>query len=826
MKEHFRAFLPHAVAVVLFIVLAYSYFPALFEGKVLNQSDIVLWQGGANEIIQYREATGQEPLWTNSMFSGMPANMVSTVYKGNYLESVYHWLFVGERPASYMIVALVSFYLLMLACGAGPWLAVVGAVAFGLCSYNFQILQAGHNSKMVAIAFMPLVLAAAVYAFRKKAALGAVLFGIALCFEILAGHVQITYYLGFVLLAYLIGRLVKAVREKTLPRYGKVVGLLALAGALGVAANVNYLWPNWEYSKYTMRGGSELTLGDHRESDARGLKSDYATAWSYGIDETLNLLIPDYKGGSSSAKAEEGTATYEALRRQGVDPAQVPVPLYWGDQPFTAGPMYLGAVMVFLFVLGLYLVKGPVKWALAAVSLLAVMLGWGSHFMGLSEFFLRYVPLYNKFRTVSMTLVILQLTVPLLGICAVCRLLGGTVGKDKAVRGLKIALGVTGGICLLAALVPSVAGNFVSEADARYPAWLTDALASDRRSLLRADAFRSLVFVLLAGGTLWLAAAGKLRAKYAVPVLGLLVLFDMWPVDKRYLNDSHFVTPRQYRNTFAARPVDTAIRQDTTHYRVLDYTVNTFNDALVSYHHKNIGGYSAAKLQRYQDLIDYRIVPEMQAFVRTLQTRPAWGAVDSALQRQPVLNMLNTKYLVVDPEGAPLENPHALGNVWFVDRYRLVEDPDAEITALSDFDPASEVIVDRRFAGLLEGKTFAPDSAASIELVTYQPNRLEYKYRSASDRIGVFSEVYYPKGWKAYIDGREAPVFRGNFVLRAMVLPAGEHTVSFRYHPESYYKGGTVSRIASGLLLLLLIGTVAADLYRHAARRKEADKRA
>ena len=418
---------PYIGAILLFVVIAYVYFPPLFEGKIVHQSDISSWRGAANEAIEYRDSTGREPLWTNSMFGGMPTTMISTIYKGNYLQHVYDKFFWGPRPASYLILAFIGFYLLMLACGVRSWVAVGGALAFGFCAYNFQIMQVGHNAKMVAIAFMPMVLAAVVFAFRRNRWLGTVFFGIALAFEIMANHPQITFYLAMVILAYGIAQLCKAVKEKALPTFAKTAVLLVVAAGLAAGSNVNHLWPTWEYTQYTMRGGSELTLNQQNQTEG-GLNKEYATAWSYGIEETFNLLIPNFNGGASAGELGRTSETYKFLRQAGAQNADQIVkqlPLYWGPQSFTAGPMYMGAISVFLFMLGLALIKGPAKWWIAVISLLAVLLAWGRHFMFLSSVFYDYVPLYNKFRVPSMILVILQLTIPLLGFYAVWRIVKG-----------------------------------------------------------------------------------------------------------------------------------------------------------------------------------------------------------------------------------------------------------------------------------------------------------------------------------------------------------------------------------------------------------------
>ena len=818
-----KSFYPYLVAFILFVVIAYVYFPALFEGKIVMQSDISSWRGAANEIIQFREQTGEEPLWTNSMFSGMPTTMISTEYKGNYLKNLYDNIFVGPRPASYLILGLVSFYLLLLAFGVNPWLSIVGALAFGFCSYNFQILQVGHNAKMVAISLMPMVLASVVYAFRKNRWLGAVFFGITLAFEIMANHPQITYYLAFIVLFYGIAQLYKAVKEKALPAFFKTATLLVVAVILAGATNVNHLWPTWEYGKYTMRGGSELTLNQTNQSKG-GLDKEYATAWSYGIDETLNLLIPNFMGGASAGELSKNSETYKFLKSQGAsnsDQIIKQLPLYWGNQAFTAGPMYMGAIAIFLFVLGLVLIKGPMKWWIAGISLLALFLGWGRNFMFLSSFFYDYIPLYNKFRVPSMMLIVLQLTIPLLGIYTLNKILNGDFEKKTLIKGLKISIGVTGGICALFAILPGLAGSFVSPADSQYPDWIRQYLPQDRETLLRSDAFRSLAFILLAGVVIWAWIIQKIKNTHVAIVMGLLILADMWTVDKRYLNNDHFVQKREFNNQYQPRPVDKAILADKDpNYRVLDLAVNTFNDSHTSYHHKTIGGYSAAKLQRYQDIIDYFIYPEMQSIGQTLESSPTLSALEESLSKQKVLNMLNTKYLIVQANAAPVNNKYAYGNAWFVKDYELVETPDEELLGLKQIDPKETAVISKEFESVIQDKGFNFDENATIQLTSYAPNKLEYKTSAANEQLAVFSEVYYPKGWNVYVDGNKTDLLRADYILRAMIVPAGEHTITFEFKPESYYMGARVSAISSSLLLLALLGGIVFYAIRY-NRRKE-----
>lgn len=827
-KINFKSIYPYLIAIGIFIVLGYAYFPQMFEGKELNQHDIVSWKGAAQEIIKFRETTGEEPLWTGSMFSGMPSNMIDIRYPGNYTGEIHHLLYMFKNPAAWYIISMIGFYLLLLCFKVDKWVSIVGAIAFTFCAYNFIIIQAGHNFKMFAIAYMPWVMASVVYAYRYKAIPGAVFLGITIALEVLARHPQITFYLGFLVLFYVISEAVMAFKEKALPRFIKTSIIVLIGAGLGFACNINNLWPNIEYSKYTMRGGSELS-SKGKDVSSSGLSKDYALSWSYGIEETPNLLIPNFNGGSSGGPLSKSSETYQFLKQSGsgaqADQIIKQMPTYWGPQPFTSGPMYLGAISIFLFVLGLVLVKGQLKWWVASISLLAIFLAWGSNFMWLSNIFLDYVPMYNKFRAPSTIITILELTVPLLGFYSVSRILQGKYERSQVIKGMKIALGITAGFCALFVIVPSLAGSFSSPGDSQYPEWLQKTLPADRKSMLQSDAIRSLVYILLSAGVLWFGFIKKIQFKYTVLLLGVLVIADMWTINKRYLNEDHFVSAREHTQQFKARPVDTEILRDSDpNYRVLDLTVNTFNDAIVSYFHKTIGGYSAAKLQRYQEMIDYHILPEMQQLIKELQQNNPAEKIDSILARLGTLNMLNTKYIVINPNGQPLLNKSALGNAWLVSDYKLVDSADEEILALNDLDPAHTALIDKRFSEMLGDQQFVADSTASIRLLSYAPNKLEYKYTASRPQLGVFSEVYYPVGWQASIDGQKAEHFRVNYILRGMVLPAGEHTITFSYAPDSYYTSATISRIASGILIVLFIAFIilyGGGLIKNKSPRKE-----
>ncbi len=816
---------PYVVIVLGFLIIAYAYAPSVLQGKIVNQSDISSWQGMAQEIVTHNASHPDDPaLWTGSMFSGMPATQISVIYEGDWTETLYDLLFWGKRPPSYLLISLIGGFLLFLAFGVNPWLSAVGAIAIAFCSYNMQIIQVGHNTKMIAIAFMPWVLAATVMAYRRKALLGAILFALTLSFQIKANHPQISYYLAFIVAGYAIAELCGAIKTKTFNRWIKTSLLLIVGAGLGLATNANKLIPTYEYAEYTMRGGSELSHDKDKQTDG-GLKLDYATAWSYGINETPNLLIPNFNGGSSSGELSRESETYKLLRKYGANAEDMRkgMPLYWGPQPFTVGPMYLGAVSLFLFVFGLAFIRGRYKWWIAGVSLLALFLGWGSHFMWFSKLFFDFAPLYNKFRTVSMILVILQITVPVLGILAVHKVLfssDGSLSADKVHRSFLIALGVTGGMSLLFALFPSLAGNFSSANDVAVFGSnkdLIEAIMNDRRALLRADAFRSLIFILLAAAVFYAAYLKKVKAIPAIAIIGVLILTDLWSVDRRYLNKDHFITQRNFKGQFAERPVDKFILRDTDpHYRVLDLTVNTFNDAIVSYHHKTIGGYSPAKLQRYQDIIDFHIKNEMSAVISEVNKAISSGSasiadIEKSLGYYPVLAMLNTKYIVVDQGSAPLKYHNRLGNAWFVEKVYSAANADEEMAVLGKIDPAKEAVIFNAESVMDKDYELAEDVEQEIYLTKYSPNRLEYRYYSSEDAIAVFSEVYYPAGWKAYVDGKEQEILRADYILRALELEAGEHTVEFVYEPESFKTGKSISLASSIIILLLLIGVVIAE---------------
>ena len=855
--------------VAFFLVLSYGFMPQLLEGKIVNQADISGYTGMARESSVWN---AQHPddltYWSDSMFGGMPTTAIDSQRKGDWTQPIYNFLLTGTRPASYLFIALLGAFLLFLALGVSWPLAVGGAVAIAFCSYNFQIIQVGHNTKMQAIAFMPWVLAALVYTYRSalgKAAegtvggafartgsrsdapttvpsaakhtlkqwlprvlLGASLFGLALSMQIKANHQQITYYLAILVFFYALVEFIHVIRSRQWVPFLVASALLLVLGVAGIATNTNKLLPLAKYTPHTMRGGSELNKGGDNEP-SKGLDLDYATAWSYGWEELPNLMIPNFNGGASAGAVNpEKSATIQLLRRAGqknLKETAKALPLYWGPQPFTAGPMYMGAITLFLFVLGLGLYKGREKWWLAAAVLIAVLMAVGYHFMAFTELCFKYLPLYNKFRTVSMSLVVLQVALPALGFLVLDRIVKESYERKTFLKAFWWALGLTGGFCLVAWLMPTLFGSFTSAADEGMQDILVDALVLDRIALFKADALRSFLLILASAVLLFWAflpdgRKARLSRKWvAAGCICVLSAANLFLVGKRYLNADHFTTPKDFGKPFAERPVDNYIQADQDpHYRVLDLTVNVFNSSVPSYRYKSIGGYSPAKLQRYQDLIEQYLSQEITAVNRKLGQVESLEDLAGALQDAPVLNMLNTRYVVLDGQLPPLNNAYAFGPAWFVDKAVAALSPDDEIRLLGLVDPRTTAVVGQD----MPMPAFTPAEGAddTIEMESYAPNALRYRYKAAADRLAVFSEIYYPNGWTATVDGEPLELFRADWTLRAALLPAGEHTVEMRFDPPSYRVGAAVSR-ASSIPLILISLLSLGWLLVGACRRKE-----
>ena len=855
----------YAGILLLFIGLAYGYTPQVLDGMIVNQSDIASWKGMANEAVTHNAAHPEDPTaWTNSMFGGMPTTATIDSFEGDWTDAIYDFLLTGRRPASYLLLALIGGFLLMLSVGTSKLVAVAGAIAVAFCSYNLQIIQVGHNTKMQAIAYFPWVLAGVIFTYKTvmtgkdswkswlpKTVLGATLFAFALSMQIKANHLQITYYLAIVIFAYAIGQLIYICIDKTrrsalLKRFFVASALLLVIGIVGIATNANKLIPTYEYTPYTMRGGSELSSDSDSHND-KGLDLAYATAWSYGISEMPNLMIPNFNGGTSSGELDMDSETGKLLKRAGQPNLRQTLkhmPLYWGPQPFTAGPMYMGAITIFLFVLGLGLCKGREKWWIVAATVIAIFLAWGNHFMWFTKLWFKYAPMYNKFRTVSMALTVLQVTLPLLGFYTLDRILKEKYTLKEFGKSGMAAYACTGLFCLVCALMPGIAGTFTSAADAGQPDILVDALILDRASLMVKDAWISFWMITVTAALLiwamWNAKTdavgeeGSFVRKGRMTIAGVAIVFlvaiDLLPVGKRYLNESHFVTPKDFTAHYEPRLVDDLIHEDTDpNYRVLDLSVNTFNDAIQSYHHKCIGGYSPVKLQRYQDLIDKYITDEIYDVYGVVDNAATIQDVEAALPELKVVSMLNGKYIILGANYSPVVNPYAYGNAWFVSDFVAAADPDEEIALLGGTDLRTTAVIGDDFAWARLTQT---DSLGNdvIELSHYAPNDLRYDFSTGAERAAIFSEIYYPKGWKAWIEpagvsgevrngryhptaeGKPVEIFRADWMLRGAIIPAGEGQLIMRFEPDSYQLGENISRACSILLILLLLAAVAGTI--------------
>ncbi len=801
----FKTILPHLGALALFLVLSFLYLSPMLEGKRVYQSDLVQFKGMNKSVSDYREATGEEALWADNMFSGMPAYQISVKWHANLTKKVDRlFRLYLPRPADYLFLLMAGFYFLLVVLGIDWKLALAGAFGFAFASYSVIIIEVGHTSKVHAMAYMAPVIGSILLAYRGKKLLGSALLALFLSAQISANHLQITYYLLITIVILGLVKLIAAVKNGELPNFMQTTVLLAVGALLAIGPNIGNLWATQEYGKYTMRGPSELTA--HKESD--GLDKEYALRWSYGKMETFTLLVPRFMGGSSGEKLSERSETYKTLVDRNIPKKQIEniissVPTYWGTQPGTSGPVYLGAIICFLFVLGLFLIKTEDRWWLLAAAIVSILFSWGRNFPELTDFVFQYLPLYNKFRAVSMTLVIAQLVFPLMALLALKNIFSGDIDAEEVKKKMIYAGGVVGvillGILLMSGSFAYDEGYHAEMLSNAYPDWLLEAIISDRESMLRMDTLRSLAFILLAFGVIWLFIIEKLKKEWTMLALSLLVLVDMWPVDKRYLSEEDFVKTTQLDRMYNKTPADEQILQDSDpNFRVYNMTERLDAGARTSYFHKNIGGYHGAKLKRYQELIDYQI---------------SQGNIE-------VINMLNAKYVIRQTkEGqAPIAIPNgrAMGNAWFVPEYEIVANPDSELNALTGFVAAKTAIIDKSFEDQLQGFTPQFDSTATIQLTEYKPNHLTYQSTASSEQLAVFSEIYYDKGWNAFVDGKSVPHFRANFVLRAMKVPAGEHKIEFKFKPKAYYVGERISLISS-ILLFAFVGFAA---YKEVKQRK------
>ena len=831
-----KKLLPDLIAILAFVLLSFAYFfPADIENRILFQHDTAAGAGAGQEVKEYYEQTGERSRWTNSLFGGMPMYQIAPSYDSTkslqWVQKAYQLFLPDYVCLTFML--MLGFYILLRVFGIPVWLAGLGGIMWAFSSYFFILISAGHIWKFITLAYVPPTIAGIVLAYRGKLLWGGILTALFVALQITSNHVQMSYYFFFVILFFVGAYFEKAWRTKTLPQFFKASAVLIVAALVGIAANVSNLYHTYAYSKETMRGKSELVqTGDAAKQTSSGLDRDYITQWSYGIDETLTLLVPNFKGGASAALSQSETAMSKANPMY--SSLYGSLTQYFGTQPMTSGPVYVGAFVLFLFVLGCFIVKGPLKWALIGATFFSIVLSWGKNFMPLTDFFIDYVPLYNKFRAVSSILVIAEFTIPLLAIFALKRLLEEPEILKQEKKPLGISLLLTAGVALLLAVAPgSIGSGYVPAQEAQMlqnavnqqmiPAnelsGILANLGEMRAELVSSDALRSFIIIGIGCSLHWLYASGKLRSSLTIAGITILCLADMWGVNKRYLNDAQFVPHSIRTETFTKTNTDELILQDTSlDYRVLNFATSTFDDNNTSYWHKSVGGYHPAKLRRYQEMIEHHISPEMQAAYKAIAT--AGGEMDSVdANKFRILNMLNTKYFIF-PAGqqrqtVPILNPHAYGNAWFVNKVQYVNNANEEIDALDSIIPTETAVVDARFKDVLKGTTESyKDSLSSIRLTSYTPNRLTYETNNAQDGIAVFSEIYYPDGWHVTIDGQPAELARADYILRTMYVPAGQHTIEMRFDPTSLH---VTEGIAYGALALLVIGIIVAVLI---AKRK------
>ncbi len=800
MQSGYQRFLPHLVVFILFVIASLAYFNPVLQGKKIFQSDIVQYTGMAKQQNDFRKATGEETYWTDAAFGGMPTYQLGAKYPNNYIKQLDLAIRFLPRPADYLFLYFIGMYILFLVLKVDYKLAFLGALAFGFSTYLIIILGVGHNAKAHAIAYMPLVLSGIFLTFRGKYLFGFLVLTVAMALELVANHFQMTYYL--LLLVVIIGVVyfIDALRKRLLPHYFKALGVMAIAVVIAVGLNATNILATKEYADTSTRGNTGLTLNaDGSPKDNKsGLDFDYITEYSYGRLESFNLFIPRFMGGSSSEKLPDDSKTVEELLRMGASAQEAnqivgQIPMYWGSQTYVGAPAYIGAVVIFLAILGLFLIRGRLKWWTVAAFVLSLLLSWGKNFSGLTEFFIDYVPLYNKFRAVSSIQIIIELVVPILAVIGLHQYFNHFERVEERKKALLWSLGITGGISVLFLLFKSTLFDFAGPYDSYFRDEMgvafVEAIREDRMSLFTSDTLRSLIFVVLAAAVLWFHQKGKIKRGLAIAGLCVLVLVDLVGVDRRYVNEDDFVQARVMDNPFEKNGADLQILEDEGHYRVYDATTNAFNSARASYFHNALGGYHAAKPGRMQDLYEFYI---------------SKGNIG-------ILNMMNVRYIIVqNKNGGPVaqRNPYANGNAWFVENILPAANANEEIQLLDSLDTKRTAVVNQKFLSMIPNEKIERDSTATIELFTHKPNHLVYETASTTAQVAVFSEVFYPKGWHAYINGKPAEYFRADYVLRAMVVPKGFNKIEFKFEPEVIETGSTISLISSILFLLILLGGI------------------
>jgi hypothetical protein len=793
-KSFISKMLPHSIAVILFLVLNCIYFAPQLEGKKVYQSDIISFKGAAHEVQEFKEKTGEVSLWTNSMFGGMPTYQIYAPQESNlirYIEKTAN-LFIG-RPIGYFFASMICFYIMLIMFGVNPWVGIIGALAFGLTTNTFVLFEAGHATKVRSLTYFSFIVLGVILTYRKRFISGGLIFTLGMALNLYANHVQMTFYLGLCLLIYLGMQLFYSLKDKEVGNFFKSSVILLLGMVLAIGSTASKLLATYEYSNDTMRGEPILEVENKgtvsSSSEVKGLEWGYAMQWSNGTMDVMSAFIPGIVGGGSQEPVSKESKFYKDLTGRGAKLGENPkAPLYWGDLPFTSGPGYFGATILLLFLLGAFMIKGRTKWWLVSAVVLTLLMSMGKNFP-INKLFFDYLPMFNKFRSPNSVLTVTSFLVPILATLILSKIYKGDFDKEELLKKLMISTSILGGLALVFMLFGSAFFDFSSLSDGRYKqsGYCIECLEQDRISLMRGDAFRSLALVLLVAGVIWAFVQSKMKHKVFALSIGALVVFDLWGVAKRYLDEDSFISKRQYEANFTPRKVDRAILQDKDpHYRVFDLSINTFNASSSSYFHKTIGGYHAAKLQRYQDMIDRYI---------------SKGDMN-------VLNMLNTKYIITRDQKVQ-KNAQALGNAWFVDNIKIVQTPNEEIAAVGGEDmQKTAVFLEKEFPGYMEG--FNNSGEGSVSLTDYKPNALTYKTNTNAEKFLVFSEVWYgpDKGWTAYIDGKEAKHVRVDYVLRGMRVPKGNHTIEFKFEPRVFITGERISLICSLLIILLLIGYV------------------
>ena len=807
-NSFFSRYGAYIIAAAVFTAIACIYCLPSLRGDIVNAGDTANYRGMVHEIQQFQHDTGEDSFWTGSMFCGMPTMQIGgSKYKSAvWLKPLRSILLAGHKSTNtpaILLLYLVCFYIMLRCFNIDRWVSIAGAAAIALSSYFIIIIPAGHISKTSAIALMAVVAGGFHLIFRKKYGLGSSLVMLATATGF-SNHPQMSYYICMMIGVMFVGEVFIHIRERRVKDLGIASLLFAASLALGLGANSASIFANKEYVTQTMRGGhSDIVHDTDTGENPKGLKLDYATQWSYGIDESLSFMIPGIMGGASSMPVSTDSKLYQSMVKKGIDSrtaAQIcqNVPLYWGEQPFTAGNVYMGATICFLFVLGLIIVKGPYKWALAVATLFSIMLAWGYHFMPLTEFFFKYFPMYSKFRAVSSILIVAEIAMPLLGFIAVRDIMNGTVGKRQAISGIYMSAGITAGICLIMAIAGKHFFSFTGISDqslqSQLPDFIFNGIIDERKALLVKDSLRSALFILLTAAVIWVYTNSRMKAWGLALLLGVLILADLWPIDRRYFNEGNYISARQSESRFDLQPYEKQILTDKDpHFRVLNLASNTFNDSRTSYYLKSLGGYHAAKLRRYQDLIDEHL----------------------SKMNMDVISMLNAKYIITpgkDGQPTPLRNTGAMGNAWYVDTLAVVDNANQESDALNTINLHTTAVLDKEFSEFALQKARHHDDSAYVRLTKYTPRYIDYESFSNENGTIVFSEIYYPFGWKAEIDGVPAEHFRANYTLRALNVPAGKHQIHFEFNPESIQKGNIISTVCAilmyAVILLIIISAI------------------